>query len=121
MNRISLAALALLLFTGQSAQAEEGTVRIVFVGDIMLDGGPGHIVTIGGDPFAGVASALHDADLAVGNLECAIVNEGHAVDKPYTFRGPVSALPLLKKHLSAVSLANNHSGDWGKKGFSSEL
>ena len=33
MNRISLAALALLLFTGQSAQAEEGTVRIVFVGE----------------------------------------------------------------------------------------
>jgi poly-gamma-glutamate synthesis protein (capsule biosynthesis protein) len=121
MNRIPLAVLALLLFAGQSAQAEEGTVRIVFVGDIMLDGGPGHVVTIGGDPFAGVASALQDADLAVGNLECAIVKTGHAVDKPYTFRGPESALPLLKKHLSAVSLANNHSGDWGKKGFASEL
>jgi hypothetical protein len=60
----------------------------------MLDGGSGHIVTNGGDPFAGVASVLHDADLTIANLECAIVKKGHAVDKPYTFRGPQSALPL---------------------------
>jgi poly-gamma-glutamate synthesis protein (capsule biosynthesis protein) len=91
------------------------------VGDIMLDGGPGHVVTSGGDPFAGVASVLQNADITVGNLECAIVKKGHAVDKPYTFRGPESALPLLRKYLSAVSLANNHSGDWGKKGFPTEL
>jgi poly-gamma-glutamate capsule biosynthesis protein CapA/YwtB (metallophosphatase superfamily) len=99
------------------ARADEEPLRIVFAGDIMLDGGPGHIVTNGGDPFAHVADALADADLAIGNLECAIVKEGHAVDKPYTFRGPAAALPLLKQHFSAVSLANNHSGDWGKAGF----
>ena len=56
-----------------SAQAEDGTVRIAFVGDVMLDGGPGHVVTSGGDPFAGVASVLRDADLTIANLECAIV------------------------------------------------
>ncbi|MGB7810691.1 MAG: CapA family protein [Polyangia bacterium] len=123
MNRISFAtvAVAFSLLAGRPAQAEEGTVRIVFVGDIMLDGGPGHVITSGGDPFAGVASVLQNADITVGNLECAIVKKGHAVDKPYTFRGPESALPLLKKHLSAVSLANNHSGDWGKTGFSTDL
>jgi len=97
------------------------SVRIVFVGDIMLDGGPGHIVTNGGDPFAAVAPILRDADLTVGNLECAITREGHAVDKPYTFKGTRKALPLLKKYFSAVSLANNHSGDWGKRGFADEL
>jgi poly-gamma-glutamate synthesis protein (capsule biosynthesis protein) len=97
------------------------TVRIVFAGDIMLDGGPGHIVTNGGDPFAATASILRDADLTVGNLECAITREGHAVDKPYTFKGTRQALPLLKKYFSAVSLANNHSGDWGKRGFADEL
>jgi poly-gamma-glutamate synthesis protein (capsule biosynthesis protein) len=96
-------------------------VSLIFVGDIMLDGGPGHIVVNGGDPFAAVATALRDADLTIGNLECAIVKQGHAEDKPYTFRAPERALPLLKKHFSAVSLANNHSGDWGKKGFQTEL
>jgi poly-gamma-glutamate capsule biosynthesis protein CapA/YwtB (metallophosphatase superfamily) len=105
----------------RTLHADDDSVSVLFVGDVMLDGGPGHIVTNGGDPFADVANVLGSADLTVANLECAIVNTGHAVDKPYTFRGPERALPLLKKYFSAVSLANNHSGDWGKKGFSSEL
>lgn len=116
---LTLAVVCIVL--SAEAAASEGDVRIVFAGDIMLDGGPGHIVTLGGDPFASVASVLGDADLTLGNLECAIVKEGHAVDKPFTFRGPQSSLPLLKQHFSAVSLANNHSGDWGKHGFATEL
>ena len=118
-RRLLLAGLALSM--SRSARAENPPVRIVFAGDIMLDGGPGHLVTNGGDPFADVAAALRDADLTVGNLECAIVKKGHAVDKPYTFRGPEKALPLLKQHFAAVSLANNHAGDWGKAGFLTEL
>jgi poly-gamma-glutamate synthesis protein (capsule biosynthesis protein) len=112
---------ALMCALGGSARGEDGAVRIVFAGDIMLDGGPGHIVTTGGDPFASVATILRDADLTIGNLECAIVKEGHAEDKPFTFRGPAKALPILKKYFSAMSLANNHSGDWGKHGFVTEL
>jgi poly-gamma-glutamate capsule biosynthesis protein CapA/YwtB (metallophosphatase superfamily) len=114
-------ALGLACIFASSPRAEDGAIRIVFVGDIMLDGGPGHLVTIGRDPFTDVAGILHDADLTIGNLECAIVKKGHAVDKPYTFRGPERALPILKQHFSAVSLANNHSGDWGKAGFLTEL
>ena len=121
MLRLPPLAIALALLTARPAHADPESVRIVFAGDIMLDGGPGHIVTNGGDPFASVATVLGDADLTVGNLECAIVKKGHAVDKPFTFRGPEKALPLLKKYFSAVSLANNHSGDWGKQGFSTEL
>jgi poly-gamma-glutamate capsule biosynthesis protein CapA/YwtB (metallophosphatase superfamily) len=123
MNRALLAGwlLTAALVAPWPAHGEEDDLRVVFVGDIMLDGGPGHVVTNGGDPFAAVASVLRDADLTVGNLECAIVKDGHAVDKPYTFRGPKSALPLLKKYFSAVSLANNHSGDWGKKALATEF
>jgi len=100
---VCAAALA-MLFAEPHAGAEEGTVRITFVGDVMLDGGPGHIVTNGGDPFASVAPALRDTDLTIANLECALVKNGHAVDKPYTFRCPQKALPLLTKYFSAVSL-----------------
>jgi poly-gamma-glutamate capsule biosynthesis protein CapA/YwtB (metallophosphatase superfamily) len=114
-------AAALLAQPADVARAEEDSVRIAFVGDVMLDGGPGHIITNGGDPFAGVAEVLRDADLTVANLECAIVKKGRSLDKEFTFRGPQSALPLLKKYFSAVSLANNHSGDWGQEGFASEL
>jgi poly-gamma-glutamate synthesis protein (capsule biosynthesis protein) len=108
-------------FVAPPAQAEEGAVSIAFVGDVMLDGGPGHIITNGGDPFAGVAAVLRNADLTVANLECSIVKKGRAIDKTFTFRGPESSVPLLKKYFSAVSLANNHSGDWGRDGFLSEL
>ena len=41
-------------------RAADDALSLIFVGDIMLDGGPGHIVTTGGDPFAAVASALAD-------------------------------------------------------------
>lgn len=114
-------ALIALGFAASPAAPGDGTVRVVFAGDIMLDGGPGHLVTLGKDPFADVAAALADADLTVGNLECAIVKRGHVEDKGFTFRAPESALPLLKRHFSAVSLANNHSGDFGKDGFRSQL
>ena len=79
--------------------------------------GPGHIVTNGGDPFADVAAALGRRRPDHRQPGMRHRQEGHAVDKPYTFRGPAAALPLLKRYFSAVSLANNHSGDWGKQGF----
>lgn len=101
--------------------AQSAPVRVMFVGDIMLDYGPGHLITNGEDPFAPTAAVLRDADITVGNLECAITRRGHWLDKPYVFKGPRAALPLLKKYFSAVSLANNHSGDWGHAGFADEL
>jgi len=114
-----IAAIALALSLGLCAQGEP--VRVLFVGDVMLDNGPGHIITNGGDPFAPTAAVLRDADLTIGNLECAITRRGHHEDKPYQFKGPLEALPLVKKYFSAVSLANNHSGDWGKDGFADQL
>ncbi len=110
--------LGLLALAPLSAQAEP--LSVTFVGDVMLDGGPGHVITSGGDPFEPTANLLA-ADLTIGNLECAIVEDGERQDKPFTFRASQSALPVLAKYFSAVSLANNHSGDWGKVGFVSEL
>jgi poly-gamma-glutamate synthesis protein (capsule biosynthesis protein) len=98
-----------------------GVVRIVFAGDVMLDGGPGHFAAHGGDPFAHLASVLRDADLTVANLECALATRGQSVHKDFTFLAKPNCLPILKRYFSAVSLANNHSGDWGKEGFASEL
>jgi poly-gamma-glutamate synthesis protein (capsule biosynthesis protein) len=114
----------LVSFVAMQAHADisvEAPVKVTFVGDIMLDGGPGHLITNNGDPFAYVAPILQSADITIGNLECAITSQGHAQDKPYTFKGPNAALPLIKKHFTAVSLANNHSGDWGPQGFADEL
>ncbi|MGA2796834.1 MAG: CapA family protein [Thermoguttaceae bacterium] len=97
------------------------TVRLVFAGDVMLDGGPGHALVHGTDPFAEFASIFHKADIAVCNLECAVVEGGEQVLKPYTFRGPPGSIPLLKKYFSAINLANNHSCDFGKAAFLDQL
>jgi poly-gamma-glutamate synthesis protein (capsule biosynthesis protein) len=101
--------------------SEAKPLKIVFVGDVMLDGGPGHIIGNGGDPFAEVAKILLDADAGVANLECVISKKGAPLVKSYTFLGKPESIPLLKKYFSAVSIANNHSGDYGKEAFADQL
>ena len=93
--------------------APSGQVRIVFVGDIMLDRDPGKAMKAGRDPFAHVAKQLDAADITVGNLECVVATSGTRLDKSYTFRADPMAIPLLAQHFDAVSLANNHTGDFG--------
>jgi poly-gamma-glutamate synthesis protein (capsule biosynthesis protein) len=119
----TLAAAALLLWcvAGQAAAPAEPRVSIVFAGDVMLDGDPGHTIAHGGDPFAEFADLLRKADLSVCNLECVLAPGGQQVLKPYTFRGPQKAVPLLKKYFSAVSVANNHTGDFGPEAFVAQL
>jgi hypothetical protein len=92
-------------------------MSIVFVGDIMLDGGPGHAISTGRDPFAACSQLLADADYSVGNLECVLGKGGERMLKPFSFRGAADSPRFLKKHFSAVSLANNHSGDFGPAGL----
>jgi hypothetical protein len=104
----------------QAADRQEG-VSIVFAGDVMLDGGPGHEIAHGNDPFAEFASILLEADIAVCNLECVLAPGGEQVLKPYTFRGPQESIPLLKKYFSAINVANNHSCDFGKEAFLTQL
>jgi len=110
--------------SGQSPEgvkAEQGVVTMVFAGDVMLDGDPGHAIVYGADPFAEFDSIFRRADVAVCNLECVLAEGGEQVLKPYTFRGPKEAVPLLKRHFSAVCLANNHTGDFGKGAFARQL
>jgi poly-gamma-glutamate synthesis protein (capsule biosynthesis protein) len=93
--------------------APEPRVRLVMAGDIMLDTLPGETIAGGGDPFAPFAAILDDADLVVGNLECAVATGGEKVPKPYNFRAHPRVVPVLARYFDAVSLANNHTGDFG--------
>ena len=113
--------LALLLACLRPALADPRDITLVFVGDLMLAEGPGKLIRSGRDPFENFASTFRAADLTIGNLECVISAKGSAEIKPYTFRAPKRALPLLKKYFSVVSLANNHSGDFGKAAFADML
>jgi poly-gamma-glutamate synthesis protein (capsule biosynthesis protein) len=73
-------------------------------------------------PFTGTAAFLRAFDLTIGNLECVISTQGAPVPKTYTFRGDPRAYDrLLNAGFDLVSLANNHSGDYGKAAFLDEL
>lgn len=109
-----------LLHTG-SVYAQSESIKIVFVGDIMLDDLPGKYIEEGKDPFASFSSLFKSADLTIGNLECVVGTTGIKEEKPFTLRAHPRVLPLIKNYFSAVSLANNHSGDYGPDAFSKML
>lgn len=93
-------------------------VSIAFVGDVMLDDGPGQTIRRGKDPLAHVAAILNQSDIRVGNLECVIATKGRPEPgKPYTFRAHPRTLKIVRRHFDAVALANNHSGDFGPEAF----
>ena len=109
-----VAALGLALAQPVGADA----VRLVFVGDIMLDDGPGRLVSRGGDPLALFAPVLNDADYTIGNLECPIARAGKPLaNKLFSFRAHPRVLTVLKGRFDALAVANNHSGDYGQAAF----
>ena len=112
MKRIAGPLLALLVL-GASRPAPATPVTLAFVGDVMLDSRPGASIRAGNDPFARVADELARADAAIANLECAVASGGAPVEKIYTFRAEPSVVPVLARHFAAVTLANNHTGDYG--------
>jgi poly-gamma-glutamate synthesis protein (capsule biosynthesis protein) len=116
MSPKTLLTVTIALFLSFGAQAE--TIRLIFAGDIMLDDGPGRFIAEGGDPLLPFAEILKDADYRIGNLECSIANGGTPfANKIYSFRAKPGTLPILQSRFDAVSLANNHSGDYGSEAF----
>ncbi len=121
MKHILLA--TLLACTSLLAQAQP-KVELLFGGDVMLDDGPGRLIAAGGDPLAGIAPLLQAADVAIGNLETSIARSttGTPLDnKIYTFRAQPNTALVLKGRFHAMSVANNHSGDYGRDAFMETL
>jgi len=94
-----------------------GRVSLAFVGDVMLDNGPGHAVASGRDPFAACAGMLLDADFTIGNLECVLGRGGTLAHKAYVFRAAADSPRHLARYFTAVSLGNNHAFDFGPDGL----
>ncbi len=102
-------------------QPSPDDLQLIYAGDIMLDCLPGAAIARGIDPFHEFAEVLRGADAAIGNLECVVATGGEAVEKPWVFRADPKVLPLLKRHFDIVSLANNHTGDFGHAAFVEQL
>ena len=91
-------------------------ILLAAVGDVMLGRSVGWRMEAEGPamPFASVRDILAGADIAVANLESAVGVTGTAESKAYTFRAPpVAAEALALAGFDLVSLANNHSLDYG--------
>lgn len=112
--------LALLLWCAASTVGATG-LSLVFAGDTTLDDAPGALIERGGDPLAKVAHLFQGADIRLVNLECVVSTIGSPGDKVFTFRAHPRVLPVLRRHVDAVTLANNHSGDYGREAFADML
>ncbi len=120
MNLRCLLAAAVLAALAPAAAAE--SLSLTFAGDVMLDDGPGRVVADGRDPLAAVAPLLAGADYRIANLECPVATIGTPLDnKIYSFRAHPRVLSVLQGRFDAVSLANNHSGDYGQGAFAETM
>ena len=101
----------------RSATVTVRPLTLAAVGDINLGDGPGAMIDRFGPgyPWASVGPRLRAADLAFGNLECAVSLRGRAQPKTYTFRGRPSSVRAMRAAagIDVVNLANNHAGDFG--------
>ncbi len=98
----------------------ENPVSIITVGDIF----PGRDSDGTVDPLQDVANWLGNADLTIGNLEGVLVDSGTPRQAPEGGAQPIilRAPPAFAERLSQagfdiVSLANNHSLDYGTEGL----
>jgi poly-gamma-glutamate capsule biosynthesis protein CapA/YwtB (metallophosphatase superfamily) len=115
--------------SGQTEAPEAQTdksITIAAVGDIMLGTNYPDAKTLPKPDtklFKNIASFIESADIAFGNLEGTILDNGGELKKCgktevcYRFRQPEVLAPQLQDTgFDVLSLANNHSGDFGPTG-----
>lgn len=69
-------------------------------------------------PFANVRSYFESDDCTMVNLEGTLTETGHRIPKAFNFKGSPEYVKILTENsIEAVSLANNHSMDYGKEGY----
>lgn len=70
-------------------------------------------------PLSGVRDLFSQDDFTFLNLECALTSHTIPAEKEFRFRGlPAYGQILTEGSVEAVTLANNHSLDYGKTGLS---
>jgi len=68
--------------------------------------------------FREVKPVFEKSDLVIANLEGPLTTSTERADKEFAFKGDPSYAKILKEgKIDAVNLANNHSFDYGKRGF----
>jgi poly-gamma-glutamate synthesis protein (capsule biosynthesis protein) len=96
-------------------------LTVVFCGDVMLDWGVKEVFEKKGPsyPLAGIKGFLSKFDYRFCNLECPISDSGQPdPEKKYVFQAAARSAGILSHGgINGVSLANNHSMDFGHEGL----
>lgn len=94
-------------------------IKLSAIGDIALFGEYDKIIEKQGNefPFSLVSNHFKKRDIVIGNLEVPLSNLGSPdKSKPISLRGKPEAIKSLKNSgITHVSMANNHSYDYGEK------
>ncbi|MFH1282420.1 MAG: CapA family protein [bacterium] len=116
--RLSLFIIILIFFSQINISAE---VKLCAVGDILLDRSiKDHIIKNGNVdyPFRKIKKEVIKYDLAFCNLECPASNNGIPLNKTFSFHAEPEYLEGLKNAgFNLISIANNHTIDWGREAF----
>ena len=119
-----------LLASPYSAQADELDANrqlvISAVGDIMLDGSARAVLSEQGYdyPFVQMRQYFNEAHIVFGNLEGPLTDRGvPEQDKQFVFRSPPAKVSSALKEagFNVVSLANNHTLDYGAEGLTQTI
>lgn len=71
-------------------------------------------------PFQNVRQYFENDDFTIINLEVVLADKGYSVGKTFTFRGPTAYSQIMSgSSVEAVTLANNHTMDYGEDGYKS--
>lgn len=114
----------------QDVNAQDDVITLSFVGDNVLGdyyGSNGQTLNWKfeevdrdyGYFFDRVRSVLENDDMTLGNLEGPLTtHNGDRLIKPFAFKGSPDYTEILKRgSVEAVNIANNHTRDYGTKGF----
>lgn len=113
-------------------EPREERFLLTFVGDCTFGSNPtnayagyGFIKTVGEDyryPFQNVIDHFEQDEFTLINLEGPLTDTGNPMQKKHAFRGPTSYVNIITENsIEAVTLANNHSMDYGQVGYDSTV
>lgn len=118
--------------TVPETEPQEQRYVLTFTGDCTLgstsakwNAASSFVQTIGENydyPFANLVEYFEDDDFTMINLEGVLADSGTAAQKTFAFRGPTAYTAIMTgSSVEAVTLANNHTLDFGQTGYQSTV
>lgn len=122
----------IIFFSNLLLAQKKDTITVIGTGDIMMGSNYPNEYSLplndGLNLMKEVGSILQNADVTMGNLEGVLLNQGGIAKTCrdptvcYTFRSPEKYVQnLINAGYDVMSLANNHSGDFGDLGKKSSI